>query len=411
MAKKNIPVVEVEEKLVPESLEKQKLRKPSISLPKGNFNYGRQGTGVGKNGDKKKNERIVIPDFKSFVQTVDKYKDHLPQNYLEQRGMPQGTGVSFEEFYNKLGNEFRLDSTTNEYDLLSKYNTAVQAAEEARRRNQPIGDQILGFVNQTLVGEILGGTLEGIGYLLDWQDVKDASNNVQKEYGNWLSDIGIGLKEWTREATPIYEDDPGTYAPSDLGWWLSNGVSVASTLSIMIPAAGWAKGTSMLARGGARLSRAIAPTGRLGKGLKTLSKAENPAAYGWITTGLNQAIASRHAESMMESSGIFEQEYEKMISLGKSEEQATEAAARAATFTYNANWAMLAQDIPQYLLLGRSFRAAKKIRSVKQAAIEGTSKTAAIKNYAAPIGFDMISEGAKKLTNLWLEKRECIWLI
>jgi len=401
MAKKNIPVVEVEEKLdpitqLPESLEKQKLRKPSISLPKGNFNYGRQGTGVGKNGDKKKNERIVIPDFKSYVQTIDKYKDHLPQNYLEQRGMPQGTGVSFEEFYNKLGNEFRLSSTTNEYDLLSKYNTAVQAAEEARRRNQPIGDQILGFVNQTLVGEILGGTLEGIGYLLDWQDVKDASNNVQKEYGNWLSDIGIGLKEWTREATPIYEDDPGTYAPSDLGWWLSNGVSVASTLSIMIPAAGWAKGTSMLARGGARLSRAIAPTGRLGKGLKTLSKAENPASYGWITTGLNQAIASRHAESMMESSGIFEQEYEKMISLGKSEEQATEAAARAATFTYNANWAMLAQDIPQYLLLGRSFRAAKKIRSVKQAAIEGTSKTAAIKNYAAPIGFDMISEGAEE---------------
>ena len=75
----------------------------------------------------------------------------------------------------------------------------------------------------------------------------------------------------------------------------------------------------------------------------------------WATTGISQAIVSRHMENMMESSQTHEEIYNQALSRGSSVEEAKRLAAIGAADSYKRNWVMLAQDIPQYLLLGRAF--------------------------------------------------------
>src|SRR6056297_2101926 len=105
-------------------------------------------------------------------------------------------------------------------------------------------------VNQAVVGELAGGTIEGTGYLLDIEQYAALAQGTEREFGNWFSDLGKSLKTWTREATPVYgdPDKQGEWAPEDWTWWMSNLPSVASTLSLAIPSGAVVKGGSMLAR-------------------------------------------------------------------------------------------------------------------------------------------------------------------
>ena len=115
------------------------------------------------------------------------------------------------------------------------FNRLKKIAEE-----QGVGGEIVGFLNQAVLGEVVGGTVEGIGYLFDIESMIDGTFGE----GNWFSSLGTALKDWTHEATPIHRDpeEEGQFAPWSHEWWFSNLPSVASVASIMIPVAGWARG-------------------------------------------------------------------------------------------------------------------------------------------------------------------------
>jgi len=249
---------------------------------------------------------------------------------------------------------------------------------DRRARAQTVGEQFGAFLNQAIIGEIIGGTIEGTGYLLDLSTYGKLLNGTEQEFGNWFSDIGKSMRTWAEEKTPVYtHSQQNKFAPSHWSWWMKNGKSVASTLSLMIPAAGAVRGVSMI-----------------GKALGFAGKIKPMAS--WIGRGLSQAVVSRHMENMMEASGVQEEMYDRGIKKGMSHDQATEYAARAASKTYALDWGMILQDIPQYLLLNKTFGKATSglaQKSLKGAAAMGHKLTPIIKSKSAAIAWDMMTEG------------------
>lgn len=324
---------------------------------------------------------------------LPKTKDEevLGQEVLEERPLDKATGGS--DGAKKI--EWKLptnrsqasaqeaamlggSSTRKGEDYLSNFDFTTKVGgdnELLRAHRQPWAEQFGGFLNQAVVGEIIGGTLEGTGYLLDMAENLGTQKGTEDEWGNFLSDIGKAMKTWTRDVTPIHQTAPGTFNMWDSGWWFGNGVSVASTLSLMIPAAGAVRGLSFLGRG-------LGMTSRLGKIANWSSKVATGAELGLQGTralkigaaGIGQATLSRHMENMMEASGVFEEQYNKHLGEGMDEIAAREAASIAASQTYKMDWWMLAMDIPQYLAMGSIF---------KPAVVANTGKVAAAANKAA----------------------------
>tara|TARA_R110002049_G_scaffold231127_2_gene403459 strand:- start:52414 stop:56691 length:4278 start_codon:yes stop_codon:yes gene_type:complete len=244
----------------------------------------------------------------------------------------------------------------------------VQNGLNTRRAElQPWTDQLGNAITQAVVGEIVGGSIEGIGYLLDWQGIANLITGDEQEFTNWFSDIGKSIREGTQDATQIYEKTPGEMNLSDPGYWFKNSVSVASTLSMMLPSIAATKGLGMLGRG---VSKLVGKGGRkvgqkLGREISKeafdVSKKMGIQAE-WMTEGMTQAVVSRHIENSMEASGTFEDIYnERMMQInpdtGKyfTDEEARLSASQGASENYKHGWAMLAQDMVQYLSIGKVF--------------------------------------------------------
>lgn len=221
--------------------------------------------------------------------------------------------------------------------------------------------------------EILGGTIEGIGYLGDVQGTAQMLDGDMSSFGNWISDIGTSIKEGSREEFPIF----GAHDMSNMGFWLSNGVSVASSLSLMIPAVGSVRGL-----------------GALGKAAGIAAKMGKPTKAAMSVLG--QAVASRHMENMMEASQNWEETRDFALSQGKTLSEANVVAADAASNLYKANYALLAQDIFQYGLLAKGPKINGEITSRRLAKALGQNPNKAIGNAAYGVGSDMVSEGVEE---------------
>ncbi len=241
-----------------------------------------------------------------------------------------------------------------------------------RARNQKGLDQFGNFLAQA-GAEIVGGTIEGIGYLFDIEEIQKTSDGLNQEWGNFLSDFGKGIKEKSRELFPIYERAQGTFDPLDSGWWASNGVSIFSTLSLLLPAIG--------------ATRGIAALGKV-MGIGKTVGAVLPA----VAEPIAQAVISRHMENMMEASQVFTEIKEDRLRRGKSLADATESASMGAASSYSSNWAMLMQDIPQYMILSRGFRSRAPATRKVNAALKAQGLSTEIPR-GLLVPFDMITEG------------------
>lgn len=255
----------------------------------------------------------------------------------------------------------------------------IKALDYARATNQSHLEQAGGFVNQ-LFAEVGGGIIEGAGYLLDIPGWFNSFAGSEDEWGNWLSDWGKDWKEWAREATPIYQENPGEWNPADPAWWFGNGVSLGSSLSLLIPAMGAVKAVSTVGK-----------LARLGKGMSAMQKT--------MAKGVTGAVFSRHMENTMESSGVYEEVFSEHIAAGESEEDAKKHASQAAAHVYKYNWLMISQDIMQYALFNGAFKATKAA-PYKVLRETGKSKVGAAAGSffggGYSLGKDMLLEGVEE---------------
>jgi hypothetical protein len=277
-------------------------------------------------------------------------------------------------------------------------------------RQGPIA-QFGSFLNQAIVGELIGGTIEGIGYLGEINEFSDLMSGEDEEFGNAVSRFGKSIREWAREATPVYEYDyrEGDFRPWDWSWWMSNGPSIASSLSLMIPSGAVAAIPARLAKSltfAGKYSAAIRAGRTAAEAAQIASKASTNVSR--TVAGLTQAVTSRKMEALMESNGTYDESYQMAISSGKSEDEARQIAAKAAKNNYIANWAMLVQDVPQYLFLNKYI--GKYLRGEADDAVKGMSVAAknelgqkvSLKDYipslkaSYTLGKDMLGEAGEE---------------
>ena len=108
-------------------------------------------------------------------------------------------------------------------------------------RNQGTWGYIGGFLTQGVVGEIAGGIIEGIGSMMDALD-----GDLRDDFSHPVAGAGHWLREKAKEWAPIYQaPSSGGWNPGDPGWWAQNGVSVLSSISMMVPAYGLTRGVSL----------------------------------------------------------------------------------------------------------------------------------------------------------------------
>lgn len=191
------------------------------------------------------------------------------------------------------------------------YNVTINRFDEdldkQRAENQSALEQGFNSLAQTIVGEVL------IGIPLGASDLVDAvSGAVFRSNNDYSNPVSRTLEKWQEEfknATPIYRTNPNkSFDITDTGWWFSNLPSVASSLSLLLPAVGTAKALSLAGK-----------YTRVAKGFEKAMKAAKfkpsqiSTAKHWVEAGTT-AAASRTMENYREARGTYDQVNEQTLS-------------------------------------------------------------------------------------------------
>lgn len=199
-------------------------------------------------------------------------------------------------------NQYDVDKYTPYNVYVNPYNTEEELNKE-RAENQGVLEQTGRFVGQAVGSEVVLGTLRGFSDLVD-----AAGQLIGVSDDDYTNPVSSQLAEWQdaiRERFEIYRTNPDeNFDFGDTGWWLGNAVSIASTLSLLIPGTAVSKLGKVLGMG--RLARGIGkvagtPFGR-------------PNTWGKMAeTGseiLGTAAASRVAENYIEARDTYTQVYD-----------------------------------------------------------------------------------------------------
>ena len=268
---------------------------------------------------------------------------------------------------------------------LSPYNTEEQL-NAARAKNQGALTKTGNALVQAGLGEVVVGTLEGFGNIADGIiNTFTGDAYGQNPWTNYWSDI----HEDIRNKYQIYQRDPNaSWQLGDWGWWMNGLTNIATTASLMLPAAGWARGLSYLgktgklgklsnwaSRGLARVAKAGRAENSFGAMRQALTKANRIERS--INDGsqiLGTAVLSRMGENYMEGKQVYDDvyskskenlenmpdaEYAKFIARNtkfanmSKDDIAKEIARESANRTFYNDFAMLLMDIPQFKALGK----------------------------------------------------------
>lgn len=199
-------------------------------------------------------------------------------------------------------NQYDVDKYTPYNVYVNPYDTEEELNKE-RAENQGVLEQTGRFVGQAVGSEVVLGTLRGFSDLVD-----AAGQLIGVSDDDYTNPVSSQLAEWQdaiRERFEIYRTNPDeNFDFGDTGWWLGNAVSIASTLSLLIPGTAISKLGKVLGMG--RLARGIGkvagtPFGR-------------PNTWGKMAeTGseiLGTAAASRVAENYIEARDTYTQVYD-----------------------------------------------------------------------------------------------------
>ena len=373
-------------------------KKPNIDLFKiakdiNNRGNIKDATGISDNMRKESN--IYLQD------KLDEY------NYLNQGSYTQTSlGLDDNEF------EKRIDKGIS----LSPYFTQNEI-NKIKADNQSVLEQTGNALMRIGLGELVLGTIGGFFNIAD-----GVLNSFTGSY-TWQDPIAKFFNEKKEEldnAFEIYRKNPNkSFDVTDFGWWADNSVSIASTLSLMLPAAGWAKGLSWLGKATSlskvtnTLSKSAAKASvkvwdKLAKDtLNTSNKISKLRSiegrinkwdklYKDFAGATGMAALSRAGENQIEANSVYDivysdslenikgmiesdkangtNEYEKFLEnnpelkgLSSIEEMANVIANDAATKTFKGDWAMILSDILQFRAVGGlASRAMKRITTPRQ---------------------------------------------
>jgi hypothetical protein len=278
-----------------------------------------------------------------------------------------------------------------DYDVYLNAYTTREEAEKQRAKNQSWIEQTGRAVTQAVANEFILGTLSGFSNMYD-AVYNLIANDGYNDYTNAVSTALEKAQDSIRERFAIYQENPGkSFDIGDFGWWANNAISVASTLSMLIPSTGIVKGIKAL--------------GKIGKGTKTVEKLYNKGIYGIskiaekshltsnpartaksINTTLDlgtTAVLSRTMENYMEAREVYKDIYDTSIErlqnfndaqreeffknnpefVGLNDEEiAKKIASDSAGETFVNDYAMLLMDVVQFKAISSLWKGAFKLK-------------------------------------------------
>jgi len=359
-----------------------------------------------KNNDPNKKP---IPSLADIAKEAYQNKDNVKSTYD-----PGTTGdISLEKAGTLLGDNNRPGFGSGIFNQNLDNAIKTKAYQEAKKKAEDQGflGEAAAFLNQTVIGELVGGTIDAVGFLFDWDQV-DTLRKGETSYGSWLSEIGNDIRDWSKEKTPIYVDPDVQAKIIDMGsheWWFSNLPSVVSAFTILIPVAGEAKAISLIGQG-IKATKGLAQLGKMGKSAKTVANildktidafrlTEKGLSNGAKLTieGLHRAAVSTHIEAGMESVGAYKEEYQKLLNSGMSDLEAKKLAGETGAFVYRANWANFATEFMQQMLLLKTGPALTKgVIGGVEAEAAGLSKKVGRINLAKDYAKQFLFEGGEE---------------
>ena len=332
------------------------------------------------------------------------FQDELHEyDFLNQGSFTQTSlGLDDDEF------EKRIDKGIS----LSPYFTKNEMAK-IKADSQSVLEQTGNALMRIGLGEMFYGVIGGIFNIAD-----GLVNSITGSY-TYQDPIAKFFNEQKERIDKKYEiyrknpDDPFNIA--DFGWWADNAVSIATSLSLMLPAAGWAKGVSMLGKMpmigkvGKAATKGIAKGYVKTIGNKVTSSANKISRLRSMEGQINKAdralrnflgytgtaALSRAGENQIEANSVYNivkedaleniqgmieadkangtNEFEKFLENNPElkglsvEEIANEIANNAADKTFYGDWAMLLSDIIQFRAVGGlASNAMKRISTPRQ---------------------------------------------
>jgi hypothetical protein len=276
---------------------------------------------------------------------------------------------------------------------------------EIRAQNQTFLGKARNSLVQGVIGEIVGGTLEGVGYLFDLPAWVNQLNGSEQEWGNWLSDIGKGIRDGTAEALPIHltnaaQSGSGRFFESS--YWFSHAPSILSTLSLLIPAAAAGRAATLGINAMVKGMRA-AKAGQLGvKGAQAMGMGDKAL---WATNSVSAALFSRHMENTMEAARTFDEKYKEFIQKGHTDEEARQFAGAGAALNYRWGYINLITDIPQYAIIFKGVKFANRNLTSKLAEVGAKAPEGTLVNKLGKIA----SNSTKGLTTAGLAANKLTW--
>jgi len=348
-----------------------------------------------------------MPSLADIAKQAYQDKDKVKSTYD-----PGTTGdVTLDKAGSLLGDNNRpgFGSAIFNQNLDNAIKTKAYQEAKAKAADQGLIGESAASLNQLVVGELIGGTIDGMGFLFDWDQV-DTLKNGETSFGSWLSEIGNDIRDWSKEVTPIHVDpDTKGFDLFSSEWWFSNIPSVGSALSIMIPVAGEAKAVSLVGQG-LKATKGLAMLGKMGKSAKTVANVLDKTVDAFRLTekglnagtklaveGLHRAAVSTHIEAGMESVGAYKEEYQKLLNSGMSDADARKLAAETGDFVYKWNWANIATEFFQQMLLLKTGPALTKgVIGGAEAEAAGLSKKVGRINLAKDYAKQFLSEGAEE---------------
>ena len=335
----------------------------------------------------------------------------------------------------------------NKYIGYADYLENLNTRDAQAARSQSAGQKVAYGLYQGIVGEVIGGSLQGLGSL--------AMGASSEE--NTLFALGRAISEKTRENSNIFTQEPGkAFALNDVGWWASNIPSLLSTLSMFVPGMAVGKGASLVGRAGmvARRARDVAKLKKAASSAEVAQKAIRATA-GKAAQAATQvekgastvltAVGMRHAENIREAVDVAKQAENEFLQsqtdtfemLGTTAfrqfvadtgrqptskyELAKYVGAAAAKTSYRVNSANIVFDLTQTAMIFKPFKAVTRgatstgLEATKAAAKLGKKAGKGITDAAAAstrgsrfldrlapfkeLGLGMASEGAEEAVN------------
>ena len=200
---------------------------------------------------------------------------------------------------------------------VTPYNDYNRDRAELQTRTQQTFNA-LKQMGTTVAGEAISG-VGSIGGIIE--AMVDETRGENADFNNALMEWGQKIQDYGAAKAPIYRENPNaSFDVGDFAWWAQNGVSVASSLGLLIPGYVGAELAGKLVSGIGKFSRAANITGKgnklsqlLGRALAGAGELGQSAEY--YTKLGTSAVIMRNGENLKESLQVTNDAYNKVANL------------------------------------------------------------------------------------------------